>query len=49
MTITAPAIEKTTQKGIGARADHHALNAALNLFASDGSIQFEKDHEALRA
>ncbi|MDO5743825.1 MAG: class 1b ribonucleoside-diphosphate reductase subunit alpha [Micrococcaceae bacterium] len=47
--MTAPASEQATHKGVGARADHHALNAALNLFASDGSIQFEKDQEALRS
>ena len=29
--------------------DYHALNAQLNLFAADGSIQFDKDHEAAEA
>ncbi|WP_375543984.1 MULTISPECIES: class 1b ribonucleoside-diphosphate reductase subunit alpha [Kocuria] len=36
-------------RGIGERQDHHALNAQLNLFAPDGSIQFEKDREAVAA
>nr|WP_197034659.1 class 1b ribonucleoside-diphosphate reductase subunit alpha [Glycomyces sp. NRRL B-16210] len=35
--------------GIGARLDYHALNAQLNLFAPDGSIQFDKDREAAQA
>ena len=34
--------------GIGERKDYHALNAQLNLFAPDGSIQFERDREAAR-
>ena len=29
--------------------DYHALNAQLNLFAPDGSIQFRKDREAADA
>ena len=29
--------------------DYHALNAMLNLYAPDGSIQFDKDKEAERA
>ena len=37
------------QEGIGTRRDYHALNAQLNLFAPDGSIQFEKDREAVAA
>ena len=28
--------------------DFHALNAMLNLYGPDGTIQFEKDHEAAR-
>nr|WP_255454556.1 class 1b ribonucleoside-diphosphate reductase subunit alpha [Pantoea sp. SoEX] len=28
--------------------DYHALNAMLNLYDTDGRIQFEKDHEAIR-
>jgi ribonucleoside-diphosphate reductase alpha chain len=32
--------------GVGTRRDYHALNAQLNLFAPDGSIQFERDREA---
>src|SRR5699024_12143674 len=28
--------------------DYHALNAMLNLYGPDGSIQFEKDREAAR-
>lgn len=47
MTITAP--EAPARTGIGARKDYHALNAQLNLFASDGSIQFHKDREAAEA
>ena len=37
------------REGIGTRLDHHALNAQLNLFAPDGTIQFEKDREAVEA
>ncbi|MGO2747121.1 class 1b ribonucleoside-diphosphate reductase subunit alpha [Microbacterium sp.] len=44
MTIISP--EAPARTGIGARKDYHALNAQLNLFASDGSIQFDKDREA---
>lgn len=44
MTITSP--EAPARTGIGARKDYHALNAQLNLFAPDGSIQFDKDREA---
>lgn len=44
MTITAPAPSART--GIGVRKDYHALNAQLNLYAPDGSIQFDKDLEA---
>ncbi len=28
--------------------DYHALNAMLNLYDTDGHIQFDKDHEAVR-
>ncbi|MBK4775539.1 ribonucleotide-diphosphate reductase subunit alpha [Candidatus Pantoea edessiphila] len=28
--------------------DYHALNAMLNLYDTNGNIQFEKDHEAIR-
>ncbi len=35
-------------EGIGARKSYHALNAQLNLFAEDGSIQFDKDREAIK-
>lgn len=42
-TITQEAPART---GIGVRKDYHALNAQLNLFAPDGSIQFDKDREA---
>ncbi|MGP9587293.1 class 1b ribonucleoside-diphosphate reductase subunit alpha [Micrococcaceae sp. AOP34-BR2-30] len=44
MTIISP--EAPARTGIGVRKDYHALNAQLNLFASDGSIQFDKDWEA---
>jgi ribonucleoside-diphosphate reductase alpha chain len=44
MTTIAP--EAPARTGIGARKDYHALNAQLNLFAPDGSIQFDKDREA---
>ncbi|WP_029153879.1 class 1b ribonucleoside-diphosphate reductase subunit alpha [Microbacterium gubbeenense] len=44
MTIISPEARAST--GIGARKDYHALNAQLNLFAPDGSIQFDKDREA---
>ncbi|MBV7412753.1 class 1b ribonucleoside-diphosphate reductase subunit alpha [Dermabacteraceae bacterium TAE3-ERU27] len=37
------------REGIGARKDYHALNAQLNLFAADKSIQFAKDREAVDA
>ena len=54
MTITAPPATDTTpappkRAGVGERKDYHALNAQLNLFAPDGSIQFEKDREAADA
>ena len=29
--------------------DYHALNAMLNLYGSDGRIQFDKDRDAVRA
>ncbi|GAB4083801.1 class 1b ribonucleoside-diphosphate reductase subunit alpha [Myceligenerans cantabricum] len=32
----------------GVQPDFHALNAMLNLYGSDGKIQFEKDREAAR-
>lgn len=44
MTIISP--EAPVRTGIGARKDYHALNAQLNLFAPDGSIQFDRDREA---
>lgn len=44
MTTLIP--ETPTRTGIGVRKDYHALNAQLNLFAPDGSIQFAKDQEA---
>ena len=44
MTTIAP--EAPARTGIGARKDYHALNAELNLFAPDGSIQFDKDRQA---
>ncbi|MBG0716523.1 class 1b ribonucleoside-diphosphate reductase subunit alpha [Microbacterium sp. 2C] len=44
MTIISP--EAPARTGIGARKDYHALNAQLNLFAPDGSIQLDKDREA---
>ena len=44
-TDTAQA-EAPTTTGIGTRLPYHALNAQLNLFAPDGSIQFNKDREA---
>ncbi|MFT3887948.1 MAG: hypothetical protein QM713_07280 [Arachnia sp.] len=48
MTITAPPTAPA-RGGIGERKDYHALNAQLNLFAPDGSIQFGKDREAAGA
>lgn len=45
--MTTIALESPASTGIGARKDYHALNAQLNLFATDGSIQFSKDHEAV--
>ncbi|SJN19881.1 Ribonucleotide reductase of class Ib (aerobic), alpha subunit [Microbacterium esteraromaticum] len=45
--MTTIALESPASTGIGARKDYHALNAQLNLFAADGSIQFSKDHEAV--
>jgi len=45
MTLLAP--EAPVITGIGARKDYHALNAELNLFAADGSIQFAKDKQAV--
>ncbi|MFV0434969.1 MAG: class 1b ribonucleoside-diphosphate reductase subunit alpha [Leucobacter sp.] len=58
MTVTAlpttrtpepRAVATAARSGIGERKDYHALNAQLNLFAPDGSIQFEKDREAADA
>ncbi|MBU3995599.1 MAG: hypothetical protein KKF42_07470, partial [Actinobacteria bacterium] len=51
MTITAPPTTPTppVRAGVGERKDYHALNAQLNLFAPDGSIQFDKDREAADA
>lgn len=47
MTTTIDSPQALTQpEGIGARKDYHALNAQLNLFGPDGSIQFSKDREA---
>lgn len=45
MTI-APAAPART--GVGVRKDYHALNAQLNLFGPGGSLQLDKDHEAVR-
>ena len=45
MTTTTPA-PAAPRPGIGERKEYHALNAQLNLFAPDGSIQFDKDREA---
>ncbi|WP_129657002.1 class 1b ribonucleoside-diphosphate reductase subunit alpha [Rothia halotolerans] len=45
MTLTAVSQDRAPA-GIGTRRDYHALNAQLNLFAPDGSIQFERDREA---
>ncbi|MEF3322857.1 class 1b ribonucleoside-diphosphate reductase subunit alpha [Gulosibacter sp. GYB002] len=44
--MTTTAQEAPARTGIGVRKDYHALNAQLNLFAPDGSIQFDKDREA---
>lgn len=44
--MTTIALEAPARTGIGARKDYHALNAELNLFAPDGSIQFDKDRQA---
>lgn len=47
MTTTIDSPQALTRpEGIGARKDYHALNARLNLFGPDGSIQFSKDREA---
>ncbi|MGB4136339.1 MAG: class 1b ribonucleoside-diphosphate reductase subunit alpha [Microbacterium sp.] len=48
ITIDTPPQAPAQREGIGARKDYHALNAQLNLFAPDGSIQFDKDREAAR-
>lgn len=48
-TVLSPSTPRTSRAGIGERKDYHALNAQLNLFASDGTIQFEKDREAAAA
>lgn len=49
-SATAPPAPPAPQRaGIGERKDYHALNAQLNLFAADGSIQFDKDREAAAA
>lgn len=44
--MTTTSVRTPARTGIGTRKDYHALNAQLNLFAPDGSIQFEKDREA---
>ncbi|OKL52970.1 ribonucleotide-diphosphate reductase subunit alpha [Bowdeniella nasicola] len=44
--MTTTTQEAPARTGIGVRKDYHALNAQLNLFAPDGSIQFDKDREA---
>ena len=53
MTIATPSETTTPNTArvgrVGERKDYHALNAQLNLFAADGSIQFDKDHEAAEA
>ncbi|WP_030156786.1 MULTISPECIES: class 1b ribonucleoside-diphosphate reductase subunit alpha [unclassified Glycomyces] len=49
MSTTAMDFTTAERVGIGARLDYHALNAQLNLFAPDGSIQFDKDREAAQA
>jgi ribonucleoside-diphosphate reductase alpha chain len=45
-TTTAATAHDPAPAGVGTRRDYHALNAQLNLFAPDGSIQFERDREA---
>ena len=47
-TSTSPA-PAPAPGGIGTRLDYHALNAGLNLYAPDGTIQFGKDREAVAA
>lgn len=47
--MTAIVADVPAETGIGARKDYHALNAQLNLFAPDESIQFDKDQEAVVA
>ncbi|MDK7272715.1 hypothetical protein, partial [Actinotignum schaalii] len=42
-TISAP-----TTTGAGKREDYHALNAELNIFGPDSTIQFDKDRAAAR-
>ena len=37
-----------TADALDAAHDYHALNAMLNLYAPDGSIQFDKDKQAER-
>ncbi|MDN5657876.1 class 1b ribonucleoside-diphosphate reductase subunit alpha [Brevibacterium sandarakinum] len=44
--MTTIASEVPVRTGIGERKDYHALNAELNLFAPDGSIQFDKDRQS---
>ena len=44
--MTTTAQEPARPRG-DQRKDYHALNAQLNLFAPDGSIQFDKDREAV--
>ncbi|RMX23379.1 class 1b ribonucleoside-diphosphate reductase subunit alpha [Auritidibacter ignavus] len=47
--MTIPTTDAPEVTGIGERRDYHALNAELNLFAADGSIQFDKDRQATQA
>lgn len=48
-TTTVLCSAPAPRSGVGERKDYHALNAQLNLFAADGSIQFEKAQEAAAA
>ncbi|MGP5039638.1 hypothetical protein ACTXOW_12465, partial [Corynebacterium variabile] len=39
----SPGADMTTTDARGQQLDYHSLNAMLNLYDSNGSIQFDKD------
>ncbi|WP_217133311.1 class 1b ribonucleoside-diphosphate reductase subunit alpha [Leucobacter chinensis] len=47
--VPEPGEGAPARAGIGERKEYHALNAQLNLYAADGTMQLGKDLEAARA